>query len=75
LITLAHFRFPRWVSVPKSAREPPNNVPPTNPRLELEIDKAALISVLSLPPISAGAAFRISPPRDDHASFKGLRLI
>src|SRR5262245_22241378 len=56
LITLAHFSVSSAMSLPKSAGEPDNAEPPTSARRALNVGSASavLISLLSLPTISAG---------------------
>src|SRR6266699_1460844 len=56
LITLAQFSVSSAMSLPKSAGEPDNAEPPTSARRTLNVGSASalLISLLSLPMISAG---------------------
>src|SRR5262245_14713742 len=55
-ITLAHFSVSSAISLPKSAGEPDNAEPPTSASraLNVELASAVLISLLSVPMISAG---------------------
>src|SRR5260370_28303805 len=64
LTTLAHFSVSSATSLPKSAGEPASGVPPKSASRALIFGSAspALISLLSLSTISAGAFFGAPPP-------------
>ena len=70
LITLAHFSVSSAMSVPKSAGEPERTVPPrsANRALIVGLARAALISLLTLPMISAGVFLGAPRPNTELAS-------
>src|SRR5947209_5547966 len=66
LITLAHFSVSPAMSLPKSAGEPGSTVPPRSASRAFILGsaRAALISLLSFPMISAGVF--LGTPRPNH---------
>src|SRR5262245_50713086 len=72
-ITLAHFSVSSAISLPKSAGEPANTVPPSSARRLLSAGSArpAFISLLSFSTIAAGVAFGAPTPNQALASKPG----